>query len=72
MVTPNYKAYLDSAEAVEWITAKHYKPPAEVVKRWIEICHRGYAKVICLDPLDILQEAQSLDMLRIYASTIGT
>ena len=78
-VTPNYKACPNSANAVEWITAKYYKPPAEVVKRWIELCrpqgwlHRGCARVICLDPLDILPEASlTLDMLRIYVSTIGT
>ena len=79
-VTPNYKSYPHSAEAVKWITAKYYKPPAEVVKRWIELCrpqgwlHRGCARVIYLDPLDILPEANalSLDILRIYVRTIGT
>ena len=79
-VTPFYRSFPHSAEAVEGITAKYYKPPAEVVKRWIELCrpqgwlHRGSARVICLDPLDILPEANALtlDMLRIYVSTIGT
>ena len=37
-VTPFYRSFPHSAEAVEGITAKYYKPPAEVVKRWIELC----------------------------------
>ena len=37
-VTPNYRAYAHSAENVGWITAKYINPPAEVVKRWIELC----------------------------------
>ena len=37
-VMPNYKAYPHSAEALEWITARYYKPPVGVVRRWIELC----------------------------------
>ena len=72
-----YWLYPYNAAACELITRRNWNPPAEVVQRWVELCrpegwsHRGISRLICLDPLDIQQGDLIMDMLGIYANTIG-
>ena len=77
-VEPLYWLYPHNAVACHLITRGYWNPYAEAVKRWVELCrpegwaHRGFTRLICLDPIDIQQDDLTLDMLRIYTHTIGT
>ena len=53
-------------------------PPTEVVRRWVELCrpegwaHRGYSRLICLDPLNIQERDMTMDIVRIYVDLLGS
>ena len=76
MVEPNYRQYPLNADACANATSRQWNPTVDVVRSWIELCrpeawaHRRFVRMICLDPLNILQGDMTLDMVRVYVDTI--
>ena len=76
MVEPGYGQYPLNAEACANAASRQWNPSVDVVRRWIELCrseawaHTRSVRLICLDPLNILQGDLTLDMVRVYVDTI--
>ena len=76
MVEPGYTQYLLNNEACANATSRYWNPSVDVVRRWIELCRpeawsrRRFVRLICLDPLNILQGDLTLDMVRVYVDKI--
>ena len=76
MVEPGYRQYPLNTEACANAASRHWNPSVDVVRRWIELCRsEAWARtrsvrLICLDPLNIMQGDLTLDMVRVYVDTI--
>ena len=69
--------YPFNTEACANITRRNWNPPANVMKRWIELCmtatwtHTGLSRVTCLEPLDIHQDQLTLMNMKAYVELVG-
>ena len=78
MVEPDYRQYPLNTEACANATSSNWDHPADIVRRWIEICRpegwarRRFARLICLEPLSLSGERDmTLDFVRVHVSRLG-
>ena len=71
-IQPDYRRYPYNAQICHGLMNPRWNPPEWAVKRWIEMCMEkrdnlvNPGRVICLCPLNLLNEAQAADKLAQY------